>query len=452
MGTRKLIGRGRSAGPRAVQAVVLAAQLGLAGGAAWAQAAAPEMPPARPPSAALPAGISAYAATRSQCFARGERQAYNAWLDTQRVALPGCEKGVIPPQHMVQSAPVYKPGSNRVIDCASTRANDFGTGYLDVFLDDLVQAMDGPEASPACAAAMIELWASAGAMTEVEGSGPAARQSAMDRTWTLAGISAAYFSHPAVQDEARAASLPDGQTQDEVIQGWFSTLAGQVSAEMDMRRETRPENNLQYWSAFALLPTALMTGDAALMEQADGVFVRAVKAVTKADDPLGPGFLPEELKRGDKSMNYQTFAAFPLVGMAMMSRAHGCDMLDKDWKRDRLADLVARSVAGSEDPQIFVDAVAASEGKPIPQQTKGMSRRAGDLSYLMRRIDPALGDRLDAAAAVELGRAGPVLSPDRGADASFDRLGGAFAALADTATALRDVPPPSALAESCTSG
>ena len=453
MGAGDMSGESRTA-RRAILAAVLAAQcVGLACGAASAEAAAaPEMPPEPPPSAALPAGISPYATTRSQCFARGERQAYNAWLDTQRVTLPDCVKGVIPPQHTVQSAPVYKPGSNRVVDCSTTRANDFGTGYLDVFLADLVQAMDGPDAAPACAAAMIEFWAGAGAMAEVEGDGPAARQSAMDRTWTLAGISAAYFAHPAVQEVARAAVLPDGRTQDAVIRDWFATLAQQVSAEIDVRRDTRPENNLQYWSAFSLLPTALLTGDAALLDQADGVFVRAVKSVTKDDDPLGPGFLPEELTRGDKSMNYQTFAAFPLVGMAVMSRAYGCDLLDKDWKRDRLVNLVARSIAGREDPQIFVDAVAASAGKPVPQQPKGMGRRAGDLLYLMQAINPAFGDRIDAAAAADLDRPEPVLAMDSGSDASFDRLGGAFTALAAAAAALRDSPPPRALAQDCTSG
>lgn len=452
MGAGGMTGQGRTAG-RPVQALALAAQLlGLAGGTALAEDVAPEMPPARPPSAALPAGIAPYAVTRSQCFARGERQAYNAWLDTQRVTLPDCGKGVIPPQHTVQSAPVYKPGSNRVVDCASTRANDFGTGYLDVFLADLVQAMDGPEAAPACAAAMIELWAGAGAMAEVEGEGRAARQSAMDRTWTLAGISAAYFAHPAVQEVAKAAVLPDGRTQDAVIRDWFATLAQQVSAEIEVRRDTRPENNLQYWSAFALLPTALLTGNAALLEQADGVFVRAVKSVTKDDDPLGPGFLPEELTRGDKSINYQTFAAFPLVGMAVMSRAYGCDLLDKGWKRDRLVSLVARSVAGREDPQIFIDAVAITGGKSVPQQPKGMGRRAGDLLYLMQAINPAFGDRINAAAAAELDRPAPILAPDSGADASFDRLGGTFAALATTAAALRDTPPPQALAGICTAG
>lgn len=454
MGAGEMTGQSWAAG-RAVQAVVLAAQLaGFACGAALADdAAPPPAPPAdRPPSAALPAGIAPFAATRSQCFARGERQAYNAWLDTQRVSLQDCAKGVIPPQHTVQSAPVYKPGSNRVVDCSTTRANDFGTGYLDVFLDDLVDAMDGPDAAPACAAAMIELWAGAGAMADVEGDGPAARQSAMDRTWTLAGISAAYFSHPAVQEVAKAAVLPDGRTQNAVIEDWFATLARQVSNEIDVRRDTRPENNLQYWSAFSLLPTALLTGNAALLDQADGVFVRGVKSVTKDDDPLGPGFLPEELKRGDKSMNYQTFAAFPLVGMAVMSRAYGCDMLDKGWKRDRLVSLVARSIAGHEDPQIFVDAVAAQEGKPVPQQPKGMARRAGDLLYLMDAIDPAFGDRIDAAAAATLNRPEPILPSDSGADAGFDRLGGAFSALAGTAAALRDTPPPPALAQACTSG
>lgn len=138
--------------------------------------------------------------------------------------------------------------------------------------------------------------------------------------------------------------------------------------------------------------------------------------------------------------------------MAVMSRAYGCDMLDKDWKRDRLVSLVARSVAGREDAQIFVDAVAAREGKPVPQQPRGMSRRAGDLVYLMQRINPAFAARIAAAAAAELGRPEPILAADSGAEAGFDRLGGAFAALADTAAALRDLPPPAALAQSCTSG
>ena len=35
------------------------------------------------------------------------------------------------------------------------------------------------------------------------------------------------------------------------------------------------------------------------------------------------GYLPLELRRGDKALGYQVFATFPVAGMATLSRAYG---------------------------------------------------------------------------------------------------------------------------------
>lgn len=201
---------------------------------------------------------------------------------------PAAEDGAV--------VPVYKEGSNRVIDCSTLRKKEFGTRFLDSYLGDAVAAAEG-RGSATCAANMLYAWAKADAMTELGAQGGEAQgQAAIG--WTLGGLSAAYFTHPAVRDAAKAIA-GDGKTADAVIVGWFHKLSGPVSAMIDRQRAKRDEDNLQYWRAFAILPTAFLAEDPKLMAQSRRVFDAGLASVTTGSkNPADDGYLPLEMERG----------------------------------------------------------------------------------------------------------------------------------------------------------
>lgn len=383
----------------------------------------------------LPEGVPATADGRGQCYLPGEKRQLKAAIDAQRVTLGSCPDPVVPPDATVKSFRVYKKGSNTVVDCASLRANDASSAYLDIFLKDLVAAME--DGGTACAGAMVGSWAEAGAMEAISEEG-SPNQARLDRTWTFAGISAGYFSHGAVQAAARAAGT------DAAVLAWFQDIAGQIAGEIALAKAEDRENNTQYWRAFAVLPTALLTGDAALLKAARGVFDRALDA--SSTRPGREGFLPKELKRGDKALHYQIFAARPLVAMALMSEAYGCGFLNGDGPRARLAAILARAVEGESDPGVYEAEIARRSGKDVAQQTaRGNSP---GLLYLAEAADPGLHDLIVAQVSRDLGAA-PKSAKEIRPTEGQDRLGGAYADFAATVATLRALPPPPGLAGTC---
>lgn len=409
--------------------------LGLAG-------AAGAVEPKGAPSADLPDGIAPQVQQRSECFLPGEKAQYRAAIDATRISVPGCANGIIPPQRIVQSYRVYKQRNNHVVDCAGTRRNDFNTGYLDLFLKELVDQVDSRDGAQ-CAANMLYNWASAAAMTEI-GAGGTPNQSRADMMWTLAGLSAAYFKSSATQARAQSITDPSAGSADAAIRHWFTRLSGSVAAEIGPTRARDKENNIQYWRGWSILPTAMLTEDPALLRASQGVFGRAMQVVTAGSpDPSDSGFLPLELKRYDKALRYQTFAAEPLVAMATVSQAYGCSFLDTSFRRQQLVSLMVRTIEGSEDPQI-VSVQQLRRGitrHPVPQLPTHQSLALVDL---IDRIDPALKDQIDSALAA-LHATPPDGWPDNPAR---DRLGGSFRTLADASLALRDSKSPR-LAEAC---
>jgi hypothetical protein len=253
--------------------------------------------------------------------------------------------------------------------------------------------------------------------------------------WTLGGISAAYFANPGVRTAAR------DHGADGMILDWFAGLARMVTGEIRGRRDDDNENNIFYWQGFSILPTALLSGDPELLRVSRSVFNAAIREVTHgSEDPSRDGFLPRELRRGSKALSYQAFATYPIVGMAALSQAYGCDFLNSPWKRRQLSALMIRTLEAGRNPDVVSREIALREPKrpPVEPGRSRNVRHVPDLLYLIDRVDPSMYRRIDKGVARELDLPRPVFPADRGEDWSVDRMGGKFAKLADAVEELED--------------
>lgn len=384
------------------------------------------------PSSALPQSITPYADQRSECFLPGERAQCDAAIDQTRISVPGCTKGIIPPQTTVQSHRVYKENNSHIFDCAGSRRREFNTRFLDRFLKDVVFQVDSKDGSAQCAANMLYAWAKANAMTQIGPEQDTALSSKNDIMWTLAGLSAAYFKSSATQTEANSIADPMTQTADAAIKQWFANISGSIADDIIKTRATSKENNIQYWRAWSILPTAMLLQDPVLLNASQGVFVRAMKSVAVGNtNPSDNGFLQLELKRGDKALRYQVFATVPLVAMAIVSQAYGCEFLDWPGAKHSFVSLMTRTIQGSAEPEIF----------SAQQLQRGLTRRliqqlpspgAAKLLNQIDRVDPALGNQIDTALATQ------GVKPSNASLVGTDqtRIGGDFSSLADASAAL----------------
>lgn len=346
---------------------------------------------AMPKAMPLPNGISATAGSEGQCFKAGEKDAYLAAIP--RVTVAGCSKKVVAPQQSLQAYSRAVSGNDGEVGhgtsniCEFTRRDHFSAYYLDVFLSELLAQIDsGSSAGAKCAAGMIHLWASNKAITKSDRSTAslARHQHATDmtRAWQLAGVSTAYFKSAATQSNLTTA-------QKNTVNKWLKTLAYDVQDRVvdGCSSGCGRGTNRQYWAAFSILPTGLLTRDAKLIKESERIYLAALSKITRdAKNSYNNGFLPAELKRGKKAQDYHVYALEPLLGMAVLSQAYDCDFTGSNWRREQISYLLRKTMEGRYNPQVFVDAMIKQEGKGTSQQTTS----AAHLLFLANQTAPSI--------------------------------------------------------------
>ncbi|HKO87530.1 MAG TPA: alginate lyase family protein, partial [Burkholderiales bacterium] len=389
----------------------------------------------------LPSGVPATTTgSRNLCFASGELAAYDE--NMARASVVGCSSGVIVPQPIVESYKVYMP-DNQTVNCRTNRANEFHTRYLNKFLETLAELADGSARDPAkpaaeCAANMIAYWADQNAMANVSPHGYT-QQARFDRMWIYGGIAATYLKNPHIR--ARATEL----NHDEAIRAWLQNIGEQLSAEIDVDRSDGGQNNIQFWRAFSILPTALLNQDAALLSNSRQVFAEAMDDII---DDAGlvegdKGFLLSELKRLTRAAGYHGYADKPLLAMALYSQAYGCDFVgSSSFNKQQLTRLTRKVMQGYYEPEIFSEAIERYLDKSGVDVLQSDYR---ELMYLTHTLDPAISANV---ADFILARTGNTLSRTYGSSERDDRLGGSYLRLKESLALLRPLDP-GALATHC---
>lgn len=382
----------------------------------------------------LPSGVPATTTgSRNNCFADGELEEYDE--NMERAPVAGCTVGVIVPQSIVESYKVYMP-DNQTVNCRTNRANEFHTRYLNKFTEELTEMADATERNPnaanvQCVANMIAYWADRNAMVTVSPHGYPS-QSRFDRMWTYGGIAATYLKNPHVRQNAIDAD------KDLAIRAWLANIGAQLSTEIYDDRANGAQNNIQFWRAFSILPTALINQDPALLGDARLVFSDAMNDII--DDATlaeaDKGFLISELKRLTRSQGYHGYAAKPLLAMALYSQAYGCDFTTgNEHYKDQLVRLVRKTQEGYYKPQVFSAAIEFYLDKSGVVVTPSDYR---ELMYLTHTLDPAMSLRV---ADFVQARTGTTLSRTYGSTEVDDRLGGSHRRLNEALPLLKPLDP-----------
>lgn len=250
----------------------------------------------------------------------------------------------------------YRPdGSSSIEDPDAEAAYRAATRPVRDFVNLLVRESDLHRRDPragggACAHALLESWARAGALEDCR-----SHQGHMVAAWTLAAAVTTWLK------------IADGRPIPASIRGWFERLAEQARRHMTTETSKRSRNNNHlYWVGWARMATAITLQDGAMFSDARRVFDRAVADIDEN------GVLPLELERKGKALHYHQYALGPIVMMAEALTRNGGPDAYRQGKNaiGRLADLVLRGLA---DETIFARLAGTAQDMPAALKASQMA-------------------------------------------------------------------------------
>jgi poly(beta-D-mannuronate) lyase len=199
----------------------------------------------------------------------------------------------------------YTDARHSVRDQTLFQLNREALRPLDRYLSRITRMSDafvqGDEEAGRCTLAWLTTWAKEGALL---GEPTAGAQARSQRRWSGAGMTlSALMVLDAASEEDRA-----------VLRPYVSRLAQAVQRDATL---DKLRNNLLYWAGLVYMASSSLTGDAQLRDQAVAICRDAIASFTPA------GSLPLEDLRGDRAIDYNGFALFPLSVTATLNGPHG---------------------------------------------------------------------------------------------------------------------------------
>lgn len=239
-----------------------------------------------------------------------------------------------------------------------------------------------------CALTILDNWASADALLnpEVNHVGQAVRK------WALTAAANGYLRVTRSGD--RDALNPERL---ERIRNWFNKLTTQIR-QYYSDRPLRKVNNHDYWAAWAVMSASVATQNCGDWNWALGKFDEAMGQVT--DD----GYLPNELGRNTRALEYMNFAMQPLTLMTVFAQANHVDLHQR--YQTKLKALATNVTKGLDDPEA-INTVTGYE-----QVTDGLYN-AWSLAW-MKPWQVSWGDVASMSTYIE--RFGPMKSTRLGGD------------------------------------
>lgn len=188
-----------------------------------------------------------------------------------------------------------------------------------------------------CAIDWYSAWADAQAL-EAEADNHTGRSI---RKWSLASLSGAWL-HLEFSSSQPLAAYPE---QTKKIESWLSTIADKVVSEWSESDPIDKINNHYYWAAWSVMATSVVLNRKDLFDWSTKMY-RIFAGQVDAD-----GYLPNEMKRESRALNYHNYALMPLAMMAAFGKANGVDLAGAD--NSALSRVVNHTLDGVADPKLF---------------------------------------------------------------------------------------------------
>ncbi|MDX1694840.1 MAG: mannuronate-specific alginate lyase [Ketobacteraceae bacterium] len=283
---------------------------------------------------------------------------------------------------------------------ASKRVNRFEKALAN--LSD--KYLEGDPFARDCAVQLLEYWAVNNALMSDEASntGHAVRK------WALATA-----AHTYIKLVYPANARPLSANSKAAIESWFSRLADKVQAYYS-DRPLKKVNNHDYWAAWSVMLTGVITGNEAFFEWAMKKYQVATSQIEAS------GYLPNEMRRATRALAYHNYALHPLVWMTAFAAVNG--RLTKE-DTQAIQRLVSATVAGLHDPRIFEEQTGKEQAlerlytahqlawmevwvqmyPPVPEMNRYLkehrpmkaSRLGGDISLLFGTAGPRPHTRIE---------------------------------------------------------
>ena len=156
------------------------------------------------------------------------------------------------------------------------------------------------------------------------------------RKWALAAAANAYLRMWTSAPEA-AMDLERARR----IEGWFLRLSDGVR-DYYTDREARKVNNHDYWAAWAVMSSAVATQDCDDWNWSMAKFDEAMGQINNG------GYLPKELSRETRALEYMNYAMQPLTMIAVFAEVNGNSVYDR--YQDSFRKMSGNVVAALDDP------------------------------------------------------------------------------------------------------
>ncbi|CTQ56361.1 Alginate lyase precursor [Roseibium album] len=206
----------------------------------------------------------------------------------------------------------------------------------------------------ACALAALDLWAKAGALTDLK-----TRQSYLSVTRIIAGAAVAYMQ---VKPAAEILGLNTSHIED-----WLTRLAqATIPVYTESGERVSNRQNHRYWGGFAVAAVGVAVGRRDFLEFGYDSYKLGICQVTEE------GILPLELARKKKARDYHLHAAAPLVMLASLSEANGYEAFSLCG--NALKRLAHFSLASIADPG-EIEELTGTKQAELPREEDGRIRR-----------------------------------------------------------------------------
>lgn len=186
-----------------------------------------------------------------------------------------------------------------------------------------------------CVLDNLDEWASADAMLteDINHVGQAVRK------WALAAAANAYL-----RMQTSAPETIINVEQSRRIEDWFLSLNDGVR-EYYTDREPKKVNNHDYWAAWAVMSSAVATQDCDDWNWSLAKFDEAMGQISSE------GYLPKELSRETRALEYMNYAMQPLTMIAVFAEVNGNSVYES--YQDVFPGMVQNVVLGLEEPELI---------------------------------------------------------------------------------------------------